>query len=109
MTLSIVIVNYNVRFFLEQCLDSVYSSNPNQPIYDVCNLLEDVLVLHKYDGKPLLTRKPSGKGYNFQMGLINSDRQYWPEVESTSLDRGLKRVGETLVLRCGGIRFFARK
>ena len=26
MTLSIVIVNYNVRFFLEQCLDSVYSS-----------------------------------------------------------------------------------
>lgn len=90
-------------------IDSVYSSNPNQPIYDVCNLLEDVLVLHKYDGKPLLTRKPSGKGYNFQMGLINSDRQYWPEVESTSLDRGLKRVGETLVLRCGGIRFFARK
>ncbi|MBO4588094.1 MAG: glycosyltransferase [Bacteroidales bacterium] len=26
MTLSIVIVNYNVRFFLEQCLESVYNS-----------------------------------------------------------------------------------
>lgn len=26
MTLSVVIVNYNVRFFLEQCLESVYNS-----------------------------------------------------------------------------------
>ena len=26
MTLSVVIVNYNVRFFLEQCLESVYAS-----------------------------------------------------------------------------------
>ena len=26
MTLSVIIVNYNVKYFLEQCLESVYHS-----------------------------------------------------------------------------------
>jgi len=88
--------------------DSVYSSNPNQPLYDVCSLLEDVLIHHSYDGATKLTKKPSEKGYEFQWGLINNDRQYWPRVESVSLDHGLKRLVETFVLRIGGIRLFGR-
>lgn len=90
-------------------VDSVYSSNQDQPVYDVCNLLEDVLVRHLYDGEPVLTKKPSGKGYDFQWGLINNDRQYWNRIENISVDRGFRRLGEIAVLRCGGIRLFARK
>lgn len=89
-------------------VDSAYSSNPTQHLYDVCSLLEDVLVHHKYDGEPLLTKKSTGKGYNFQMELINSDRQYWQKVEKISLDHGMKRLVETIVLRCGGISLFGR-
>lgn len=89
--------------------DSVYSTNPNQPKYEVCDLLEDILVNHCYDGEQLLKKKGSGKGFDFQMGLINNDRLYWPDVEKIVFDNGLRRLIETIVLRCGGIRLFAKK
>lgn len=117
--LSYLIAKKTISMDVETCLplgvmgyttvDSVYSSNQNQPVYDVCNLLEDVLVRHLYNGDPVLTKKPSGKGYDFQWGLINNDRQYWPLVEHISVDRGFRRLGEVMLLRCGGIRLFARK
>lgn len=90
-------------------VDSVYSSNPTQTEYDVCKLLEDVLVYRLYDKEPVLAIKPSGKGYDFQWSLINNDRQYWPRVESIRADCCLRLLGEMVVLRCGGVRLFARK
>ena len=90
-------------------IDSVYSSNPNQPLYSICNLLEDVLVRHLYDGEPLMQRVPSGKGFPFQLSLINNDRQYWQGIDSITMDNSVKRIVETIILRCGGIRLLARE
>ena len=90
-------------------IDSVYSSNQNQTRYDVCELLEDVLVRHLYEDAPKLLRKPLGKGYEFQLKLINDDRQFWPKIDDVVQDQGLLKVLETLVLRCGGIRLLAIK
>lgn len=91
--------------------DSVYSSNPNQPKYEVCDLLEDILVNHCYDGEKLMKmkKKSFSKGFDYQMGLVNADRLYWPDVESIVFDNGFRRIAEKIVLRCGGIRFFAKK
>lgn len=89
--------------------DSVFSTNNNQSIFDVCGLLEEILIDHLYDGEILMKRKPIGKGFAFQLGLINDDRKYWAEVESIPLDKSfVKRLLETVVLRCGCVRLFAR-
>lgn len=88
-------------------IDSVYSSNKEQPHYDVCNLLEDVLVHRLFDGEQRMIKKGSGKGFDFQWELINNDRKYWPSVDKIVMDKGLRRLGETIVLRCGGGRLFA--
>lgn len=88
-------------------IDSVYSSNKEQPHYDVCNLLEDVLVHRLFDGEQRMIKKGSGKGFDFQWNLINNDRKYWPNVDKIVMDKGLRRLGETIVLRCGGVRLFA--
>ena len=88
-------------------IDSVYSSNKEQPHYDVCNLLEDVLVHRLFDGEQRMIKKGSGKGFDFQWELINNDRKYWPSVDKIVMDKGLRRLGETIVLRCGGVRLFA--
>lgn len=88
-------------------IDSVYSSIKEQPHYDVCNLLEDVLVHRLFDGEQRMIKKGSGKGFDFQWELINNDRKYWPSVDKIVLDKGLRRLGETIVLRCGGVRLFA--
>ena len=85
-------------------IDSVYSSNKEQPHYDVCNLLEDVLVHRLFDGEQKMIKKGSGKGFDFQWELINND---WPSVDKIVMDKGLRRLGETIVLRCGGVRLFA--
>lgn len=90
-------------------IDSVYSSNKEQPHYDVCNLLEDVLVHRLFDGEQRMIKKGSGKGFDFQWDLINNDRKYWPNVDKIVMDNGLRRLGETIVLRCGGVRLFANK
>lgn len=90
-------------------IDSVYSSNKEQPHYDVCNLLEDVLVHRLFDGEQRMIKKGSGKGFDFQWELINNDRQYWSNVDKIVMDNGLRRLGETIVLRCGGVRLFANK
>ncbi len=89
--------------------DSVYSSNPNQPKYEVCDLLEDILINHCYDGEKLMKKKLSSRGFDYQMGLVNDDRLYWPDIEKIVFDNGLRRLIETIVLRCGGIRLFAKK
>lgn len=88
-------------------IDSVYSSNKEQPHYDVCNLLEDVLVHRLFDGEQRMIKKCSGKGFDFQWELINNDRKYWPSVDKIVMDKGLRRLGEAIVLRCGGVRLFA--
>ena len=85
-------------------VNSVYSSNPKQPEYDVCDLLEDVLEKRLYDGEPSLVRKPSNKGFKFQFGLINDDRLYWQGVDSINLDKGFRLFIETVVLRCRGVQ-----
>lgn len=88
-------------------IDSVYSSNKEQLHYDVCNLLEDVLVHRLFDGEQRMIKKGSGKGFDFQWDLINNDRKYWPNVDKIVMDKGLRRLGEAIVLRCGGVRLFA--
>ena len=88
-------------------VDSVFSTNPEQPLYNICDLLEDVMVRRLYDGEPRLVKKPSSKGYKFQWGLINNDRQYWPKVDKITMENGFKRIAETVALRCGGIRLLA--
>jgi len=90
-------------------IDSVYSSNKEQPHYDVCNLLEDVLVHRLFDGEQRMIKKGSGKGFDFQWGLINNDRKYWPSVKNIKLDRGLRYILETIVLRLGWVRLFAKR
>ena len=91
--------------------DSVYSSNPNQLKYEVCDLLEDILVNHCYDGEKLMKmkKKSFSKGFDYQIGLINDDRLYWPDVERIVFDNRLRRIAEEIVLRCGGVRLFAKR
>lgn len=89
-------------------LDSVYSSVQDQPLYDVCCLLEDVLIHHLYDGDPLLTKKPSGKGYMFQMGMINNNRLYWSGIDKIVHGEAFLKLCEMVVLRSGGISLLAK-
>lgn len=91
-------------------LDSVCSTDSNQPRYDLCELLEAILIRHYYDGKQILKKVSSGKGYDFQWGLINSDRQYWTEVNKISMDNSKFRcLIQKIVLQCGGVWLFANK
>lgn len=90
-------------------IDSVYSSNKEQPNYDVSRLLEDVFIRRLFDGEQRMIKKGSGKGFDFQWNLINNDRLYWQDVDKIVMDKGLRRLGEVFVLRCGGVRLFANK
>lgn len=89
-------------------IDSVYSTDRNHTHYDLCDLLDDVLVKHLFEGDHLLEKKPSGRGFDFQMRLINDDRSYWAYADKIVADGPLRRIGEIIVLRCGAIRLFSR-
>ena len=56
-----------------------------------------------------MKKEASKKGYDFQLSLINDDRVYWNKVEKVYQDKNLlKRLVQTVVIRCGCIGFFAK-
>ncbi len=90
-------------------LNSVFSSeyeSQNKNIH-LEELLDDILINRKYDGKFTLRREPTKKGLDWQMSLINNDRMYYADVDTIIQDKNIfKRIGESLVLRFGGVKLF---
>lgn len=86
-------------------INSVYEDNIHKDVVNLETLLEEILCEKKYDGEPILEMPKPIKGLEWQMTLINDDRQYWNQIESIPQDRSLyKRILESMLLRLGGLK-----
>ena len=90
-------------------IDSSFSTGEND-VREVCELLEEILIYKKYEGEPLLKRKPSERGLDFQFSRINNDRVYWKYICNIPQDRSIiKRLLEKCILRLGCISVFVNR
>lgn len=88
-------------------IDSVFSEETTTNSQSLSSLLQDLLINKMYIGPTTLPKEFSGKGYEYQMTLINKDRTYWGDIIHTRLDKNhLKQLSIELVIRLGLIRIF---
>lgn len=88
-------------------VNSVFSEETSQYAQNLSSLLKDILIKKMYSGHTTLTKAFSGKGYEYQMTLINNDRVYWESVTTTTLDKNrFKQWAITIIIRLGLIRLF---
>ena len=89
-------------------INSVTNNNGEENNSVLSVLLEEVLVKRRYTGDYWLQRKPSGRGYPFQLSLINNDRNYWAEINKIVQDTPLRRYAIMFVLRMFGIKYLVK-
>lgn len=88
-------------------INSVFENEGINDNVSLCSLLQDVLVNKIYCGAPTLIKKPSGRGFEYQMTLIDKNIGYWADVDKIILDNSrVKRLIIEIVLRLGLIRVF---
>ena len=88
-------------------VNSVFSEETTINDQSLSSLLQDLLINKMYSGPTTLPKAFSGKGYEYQLTLINKDRTYWGDIIHTKLDKNrLKQLSIALIIRLGLIRIF---
>ena len=88
-------------------VNSVFTEETSQYDQNLSSLLQDILIKKMYSGHTTLTKAFSGKGYEYQMTLINNDLVYWKSITTTTLDKNrFKQWAITIIIRLGLIRLF---
>lgn len=76
----------------------------------VKNLLEDELLYHKFDGKPLLLKKENDTGFEYQLSLANKNRLYWNRVANIAHDKSKVKIFiQKFLLRLNLINLLVKK
>lgn len=80
-------------------INSVVNTNHEKNTTDLPSLIEEILIERKYEGDYTLQRPPSKHGYDFQVSLVNNDRQYYKGVDKIARDFFIRRCVEIVLLR----------
>lgn len=95
-------------------INSVVDNNGENNCFDLATILDEVLIQKLYTGPYTIQRATNHKGYDFlkgydfQLTLINNDREYWPDVDKIVLDTPIRTMMGKAFLRLNGIKLLSK-